>query len=126
MIEDIKKFLEKFRFNEQKLTKENLLFRMHLLQEEFSETNAAFYSEDAEEWIDGHIDLIVIAIGNLELAGVNTQKAWDEVQRANMSKIRGVKPGREESNGFDVLKPSGWKGPDHSDNHGRLKDILKN
>jgi hypothetical protein len=41
-----------------------------------------------------------------------------------MSKVRGIKPGREQSGGFDVIKPEGWKGPNHEDNHGKLREIF--
>lgn len=117
-------FQKKYGFDSEPLTYEKLKFRMDLLKEEFSETSDAFKDSNAEEWVDGHIDLIVIALGNLHLAGVDINKAWGEVYRANMSKIRGVKPGREQSGGFDVIKPEGWVGPDHKDNHGKLDEIF--
>lgn len=98
---------------------------MSLLMEEFNETIKAMEDQDAEEWVDGHIDILVIALGNLELAGVDVEKAWKEVFRANMSKVRGIKPGREASGGFDVMKPEGWKAPDHSDNHGVLDELFQ-
>lgn len=98
---------------------------MNLLTEEFDETLQAMEEHNAEEWIDGHIDLIVIALGNLHLAGVDIDKAWEEVYRANMSKISGIKKGREQSGGFDVMKPIGWKAPNHGDNHGKLSKIFE-
>lgn len=125
MIEDNKNFQSKYGFDSEPITDEKLSFRMSLLHEEFKETWDAYEKGDAEEWVDGHIDLLVIALGNLHLAGVDIDKAWNEVFRANMSKVRGIKPGREESGGFDVMKPLGWEGPDHSDNHGKLDDIFK-
>lgn len=125
MIEDNKAFQKKFGFDEEPFTYEKLKFRMSLLAEEYGETLHAFEHDDWEEWVDGHIDLLVIALGNLHLAGVDVEKAWNEVFRANMSKIRGVKPGREESGGFDVMKPEGWKAPSHKDNHGVLDDIYQ-
>lgn len=124
MIEDNKEFQKKFGFDSQPLTKENLQFRMDILTEEFLETTKAFREKNAEEWVDGHIDLLVIALGNLHLAGVDVEKAWKEVFRANMSKIRGVKKGREQSGGFDVMKPEGWKPPSHKDNHGVLDELF--
>lgn len=125
MIEDNKTFQKKFGFDENPMTKEQLKFRMQLLEEEFMETIQAYQLQDPEEWVDGHIDLIVIALGNLHLAGVDADKAWKEVFRANMSKVRGVKKGREESSGFDVMKPEGWKAPSHKYNHGRLDEIFE-
>jgi predicted HAD superfamily Cof-like phosphohydrolase len=124
MIEDNKEFQKKFGFDSEPMTPEQLAFRMSLLEEEYNETFAAWDKHDAEEWVDGHIDLIVIALGNLHLAGVDAEKAWKEVFRANMSKVRGIKPGREESGGFDVMKPEGWVGPNHNGNHGRLDEVF--
>ena len=45
------------------------------------------------------------------------------IGRANLSKEIGVKPGRENAS-HDVIKPTGWVGPDHRGNHGKLEDIL--
>lgn len=123
MIKDIQEFIKKYEFDKEDMTLAKFGFRMSLLEEEYKETIYACEDRDAEEIIDGLIDIIVIAIGTLELSGVDVNKAWNEVMRANMSKVRGIKPGRESSGGFDVIKPEGWKGPDHSDNHGVL-DIL--
>lgn len=120
---DTKVFVSKFGFDQEEFTEEKLAFRMDLLKEEYEETLAALKNKDAEEFIDGHIDLIVIALGTLQIAGVDIQKAWSEVFRANITKERGVKPGREQSGGFDVIKPEGWKGPNHNDNHGKLAKI---
>lgn len=124
LLEDNKAFQKKFGFDEKPLTKEQLEFRMSLLKEEFEEIQQALKDKNAEEWVDGHIDIVVIALGNLHLAGVDIERAWSEVVRANMSKVRGVKAGRESSGGFDVMKPEGWKGPSHEGNHGVLDDIL--
>ncbi len=124
MIEDNEKFQKKFGFDSEPMTKEKLAFRMDLLREEFNETEAAYAEGNAEEFVDGHVDLLVIALGNLYLAGVDVEKAWKQVYDANMSKVRGVKKGREQSGGFDVMKPADWKAPDHSDNHGVLDGIL--
>jgi predicted HAD superfamily Cof-like phosphohydrolase len=115
---------EKYGFFEEGFDLKKLVFRMELLQEEFEETTQAVIDRNAEEVVDGLIDLIVIAIGTLELAGVNTHKAWNEVMRANFEKQRGIKPGRENSGGFDVIKPEGWKGPNHENNHGKLEEVL--
>lgn len=125
LLENNKKFQKKFGFDEEPLTPAKLLFRMQLLSEEFNETLKAFREGDPEEWVDGHIDILVIALGNLHLAGVDIDKAWKEVYRANMSKVRGVKKGRENSGGFDVMKPLGWKGPSHVGNHGNLGEVFE-
>lgn len=117
-------FQRKYRFDEKPVDKKNLDFRMELLKEEYEETTKAYEEGDAEEFVDGLIDLVVIALGTLHLSGVSANEAWSEVFRANMSKVRGVKPGREQSGGFDVYKPEGWIAPDHSNNHGDLDELF--
>ena len=69
-------------------------FRLGMMQEELDETKNAFDKKDAEEMVDGIIDLCVFAIGTLEVFGVDANKAWDEVYRANMAKEVGIKEGR--------------------------------
>ncbi len=124
MIEDNEKFQQKYEFDKDVFDYNALSFRMDLLTEEFQETHAAFVQGDAEEFVDGLIDMMVIALGTLSLSGVDIEKAWKSVFEANMSKIRGVKPGREQSGGRDVYKPDGWVAPSHQDNHGKLDDIF--
>ena len=124
LLEDNKNFQKKYGFDSEPLTKDKLEFRMDLLEEEFEETMDAFDQGNPEEWVDGHIDIIVIALGNLHLAGIDIGKAWREVYFANMSKVKGVKKGREQSGGFDVLKPEGWKPPTHQGNYGDLPRLF--
>ena len=104
-----------------------LRFRLDFLHEELGETEKAAESGkpiDAEEVVDGLIDLCVVAIGTLDALGVDPYKAWDEVYRANMSKEVGVKEGRDNPLGLpDLIKPKGWVGPSHKDNHGLLNKI---
>lgn len=101
-----------------------LEFRIDFLREELDETDAALVSMDAEEIVDGLIDLCVVAIGTLDAFGVDPYKAWDEILRANLSKEVGVKPERPNPMGLpDLIKPEDWEGPDHSDNHGKLNNI---
>ncbi len=126
MIEDSMQMQLKFGMLDKPLTLDQLKFRVRgLMQEEMTEALDALTAGDAEELVDAHIDLIVIALGNLHLMGVNVQDAWNTVHLANMTKVRGVKPGREESGGFDLMKPFGWKKPDHTGNHGVLDGIFQ-
>lgn len=101
-----------------------LRFRLDFLQEELGETeNAAETGKpiDAEEVVDGLIDLCVVAIGTLDALGVDPYKAWNEVHKANMSKEVGVKPTRPNPLGLpDLIKPEGWVAPSHKGNHGDL------
>ena len=98
-------------------------FRLDMMQEELDETRNAFVNKDPEEMVDGIIDLCVFAIGTLEVFGVDANKAWDEVYKANMNKEVGIKEGRPNPLGLpDLVKPKGWKGPSHEDNHGNITD----
>ena len=109
--------------NPEKLA-EFLKFRIGFLQEELDETQAAFLRQDAEEIVDGLIDLCVVAIGTLDAYGVDPYKAWDEVLRANMAKEVGIKESRPNPLGVpDLTKPEDWEAPDHTGNHGKFNDI---
>ncbi len=100
-------------------------FRVKFLAEELNETVVAYTKDDPEEIIDGCIDLCVIAIGTLDLFGVDAHKAWNEVLEANMNKEVGVKPGRPNPLGLpDLIKPEDWKAPSHEGNHGRIPDAF--
>lgn len=109
------------------LLRKYLSFRITMLDEEMNEIRSAAHVQDnPEEVVDGLIDLIVFAIGTLDVMGVDAHKAWDEVYAANMNKQVGVKPGRPNRFGLpDLLKPAGWTPPRHDDNHGELTNILK-
>ena len=101
-------------------------FRLAMMQEELDETKAAFNDRDAPEMVDGIIDLCVFAIGTLEVFGVDANKAWDEVYRANMAKKVGIKEGRPNPLGLpDLKKPDDWQGPVHEDNCGNITDSFQ-
>ena len=102
-----------------------LQFRLDFLTEELNETRKAFNDKDSEEIVDGLIDLCVVAIGTLDVFGVDAWEAWNRVYMANMQKEVGVKPGRPNPFGLpDLLKPAGWEAPNHDDNHGDLNVAL--
>ena len=104
---------------------ELMKLRMRMLTEEYAETMNAYLEGDAEEVVDGLIDIIVIAIGTLDIASVDTRQAWCAVHKANMAKQVGVKPGRPNPLGLpDLIKPDGWTAPRHDDNLGDLPTIL--
>lgn len=111
--------------DDKELMRKYLMFRMLMINEELHETLQAVNTGNSEEIVDGLIDLCVFAIGTLDVFGVDANKAWDEIYRANMDKKAGVKPGRPNPFGLpDLLKPGGWKGPNHEDNHGDLSYAL--
>jgi predicted HAD superfamily Cof-like phosphohydrolase len=102
-----------------------LEFRMNFLREELNETQSAIDNKDPQEIVDGLIDLCVVAIGTLDAFGVDAQRAWDEVHKANMTKQPGVKESRPNPLGLpDLIKPEGWTGPDHDNNTGDFPNAL--
>ena len=110
--------------NSEKL-QEFLQFRMRFLYEELSEMDIAMTERNPEEIVDALIDLCVVAIGTLDSFGVDAYKAWDSVHNANMAKEPGVKETRPNPLGLpDLIKPDGWTGPDHSENHGYITDAV--
>jgi phosphoribosyl-ATP pyrophosphohydrolase len=102
-----------------------LEFRLSMCKEELDETVAAYAAKDSEEVVDGLIDLVVFALGTLDVFGVDAKAAWDKVYEANMAKSPGVKPGRPNKFGLpDLIKPEGWQAPSHEGNHGHLPNVL--
>jgi predicted HAD superfamily Cof-like phosphohydrolase len=107
------------------LMRKYLMFRMLMIGEEYQETLSAINNSDAEEVVDGLIDMCVFALGTLDVFGVDANTAWDAIYEANMSKEPGVKPGRPNRFGLpDLLKPAGWTPPSHEGNHGELSKAL--
>jgi NTP pyrophosphatase (non-canonical NTP hydrolase) len=101
-----------------------LHFRISFLKEEYEETFKAVEEKDPEEIVDGLIDLCVVAIGTLDAFGIDSEKAWNAVLKANMAKEVGVKETRPNPLGLpDLIKPEGWTAPSHEDNHGKLHNI---
>lgn len=102
-----------------------LEFRWKFLNEELVEMANAIDEGDAEGVVDALIDLCVVAIGTLDLYGVDAHKAWDAVHAANMAKKVGIKASRPNPLGLpDLIKPEGWVGPDHTGNHGRVPEAF--
>jgi predicted HAD superfamily Cof-like phosphohydrolase len=100
-------------------------FRLDFLKEELREGYKAFEEGDPEEYVDAMIDIVVVAVGTLNLFGVDFHKAWREVLKANLSKEVGVKASRPNPLGLpDLIKPEGWVGPTHEGNHGTLTNAF--
>jgi predicted HAD superfamily Cof-like phosphohydrolase len=112
--------------HDKELMDKYLEFRLSMCKEELDETVAAYAAKDPEEIVDGLIDLVVFALGTLDVFGVDAKAAWDKVYEANMAKSPGVKPGRPNPFGLpDLIKPEGWQAPSHEGNHGHLTEIVK-
>lgn len=66
---------------------------------------------DQKEVGDGLVDLIYFAVGTALTYGLPLDHMWDEVQRANMSKLIDGRIVRRADG--KVLKPPGWRPPNH-------------
>jgi len=120
----VKEWFEKNK-DDKDLMRKYLMFRMLMIGEEYQETLSALNNSDAEEVVDGLIDMIVFAIGTLDVFNVDANEAWNRIYEANMAKEPGVKPGRPNKFGLpDLLKPAGWTPPSHEGNHGELDKAL--
>jgi len=135
MVTDIEDMHKKYQVNEwvatqldngdMKKLQQLLAFRLDFVEEEFEETLKAFADKNPEEIVDGLIDIIVIALGTLDMFNVDTDWAWEKVHNANMNKEVGVKPGRPNPLGLpDLIKPEGWTAPNHSENTGILTRVF--
>jgi predicted HAD superfamily Cof-like phosphohydrolase len=120
---DINSMLNHYGFHHSEMTSQRLQFRLQLLTEEYNELRQSLDDADAAETVDALIDIVVIALGTLQLCNVDIDKAWSTVMAANMAKTRGSKPGRP-SDGWDLAKPHDWVAPDHQTNVGILPTLL--
>jgi hypothetical protein len=89
--------------------------RLNHLCEEIVEYHDAVTLEDE---VDALVDLIYVAMGDLYERGVDGLQHFLEVHNCNMNRVRGENANRppepgEEWDGFDAVKPDGWKGPEH-------------
>lgn len=120
------------------LTKSLARFRIRFLLEEMGELMLAmgfygpsmtiktasqameYYQPDSKtdltDAADALADLVYVALGTAHFMGIPFDQIWDEVQRANMAKERASgadDPRSKRRHASDVVKPEGWKAPDH-------------
>lgn len=95
-------------------------FRTRFLEEELLEFREGVAERDHEKMFDALIDLVYVAMGTAHMLGYPWREGWDEVQRANLQKVRGALDGSDSKRAsrWDVVKPDGWQPPD-------LETILK-
>ena len=68
---------------------------------------------DHPQAFDALLDVTYVAMGTAHLFGYPWQAGWDEVQRANMTKVRAQSSGESKrGTSLDVVKPDGWTPPD--------------
>lgn len=84
-------------------------FREHI----FEEANELLFAESVADQVDALVDIIFIAAGRLYEIGADGQAHYNEITRANASRVRGDNTKRPNAVGYDAVKPEGWVGPDH-------------
>lgn len=90
-------------------------FREGFLREELDEFYTAHQHADLAGAADALVDLVYVALGTAIMMGLPWQALWDEVQRANMSKVRAASAeDSKRGSTLDVVKPPGWVAPDIS------------
>ncbi|UIS73819.1 nucleoside triphosphate pyrophosphohydrolase [Pseudoxanthomonas phage PW916] len=111
------------------LTKGKLRERIEFMQEELNEfvegcglvtmensdspgIPVLSYEDDGEQDLakqaDALVDLVYVALGTAVMLGLPWDWLWNDVQRANMAKVRGM---TKRGHAVDVTKPPGWQGP---------------
>jgi len=116
LIDDIDRFHKKFEFK--KNTKvgipddsELVNFRTSFLMEELSEYTNAIVKKDPAAALDALVDIVYIALGTAWLFNLPFERAWREIQTANMKKVRAKDTTGKRGTKFDVIKPKDFKEP---------------
>jgi predicted HAD superfamily Cof-like phosphohydrolase len=82
------------------------------MQEELDEIRAACLTGDLEQYFDGIIDLVYVALGAAYLAGLPFDEGFKRVHEANMKKVRAVTAeDSKRGSTYDIVKPAGWEAP---------------
>ena len=116
LLKDIDNFHKKYGFEKNEKVdipdnSELINFRTAFLMEELAEYTNAITKKDAAGVLDALVDIVYIALGTAWLYNLPFEKAWNEVQKANMSKIRAKDKTGKRGTKFDVIKPKDWKAP---------------
>ena len=89
--EDVKKFMETFgqlvRTKPQFPDDKTMQLRFDLIQEELNELKEAMQTKNLKEIADALTDILYVTYGAGYAYGINLDKCFKEVQRANMSKL---------------------------------------
>ena len=118
--EDVKTFMETFgqivRTKPQFPDEKTIQLRFNLIKEELNELEQAMKNKDLKEIADALTDILYVTYGAGYAYGINLDKCFKEVQRANMSKL-GV-------DGKPIYNDKGkvMKGPNYSEPN--LKQFL--
>ena len=89
--EDVKKFMQTFgqmvRTKPQFPDEKTMRLRYDLIKEELNELELAMKSKNLKEIADALADILYVTYGAGYAYGINLDKCFKEVQRANMSKL---------------------------------------
>ena len=89
--EDVKTFMETFgqivRTKPQFPDEKTMQLRLNLIREELSELEQAMKNKNLKEVADALSDILYVTYGAGYAYGINLDKCFKEVQRANMSKL---------------------------------------
>ena len=89
--EDVKKFMKTFgqmvRTKPQFPDEKTMRLRYDLIKEELNELELAMESKNLKEIADALADILYVTYGAGYAYGINLDKCFKEVQRANMSKL---------------------------------------
>jgi predicted HAD superfamily Cof-like phosphohydrolase len=89
--EDVKKFMETFgqmvKTEPQFPDDKTMQLRFDLIQEELNELKEAMDTKNLKEVADALTDILYVTYGAGYAYGINLDKCFKEVQRANMSKL---------------------------------------
>jgi len=116
LLGDINRFHNKFNFEKNKKVgipddPELVNFRTSFLMEELAEYTQAITKKDDAAALDALIDIVYIALGTAWLFNLPFEKGWNEVQKANMSKLRSKIKSLKRGTTYDVIKPKDWIAP---------------
>jgi predicted HAD superfamily Cof-like phosphohydrolase len=86
------------------------------MQEELNEIRAAAINGNLEEYFDGLIDIVYVALGAAYLAGLPFEQGFLRVHQANMTKIRALRQqDSKRGSTYDIVKPAGFVAPTLTD-----------
>ena len=111
--EDVKKFMETFgqkvRTKPQFPDEKTMQLRFNLIKEELNELQQAMKTKNLKEVADALADILYVTYGAGYAYGINLDKCFKEVQRANMSKLG--------TDGKPIYNEKGkvMKGPNYSE-----------
>jgi len=86
------------------------------MQEELNEIRAAAINGNLEEYFDGLIDIVYVALGAAYLAGLPFEQGFLRVHQANMTKIRALRQqDSKRGSTYDIVKPPEFVAPTLAD-----------